>query len=192
MLAYGSYDYYDSYGSSRSGYSDFVDIFIDTGLIWVILGVLICSLACGFATRKINESKGYDGGFAWGFWLGFIGLIVVACKPDNRSSYYSILQSSGSASSLFNNSSEESWRCSRCTRMNPPYQTTCTCGITKTESDRFYNEGDSQQSEPVAVPLPTSKSVSEAEEIVRFKKLLDDGVITEEEFQAKKKQILGI
>lgn len=39
----------------------------------------------------------------------------------------------------------------------------------------------------------TQKSkVSEADEIMKFKKLLDDGVITQEEFDAKKKQILGL
>lgn len=34
--------------------------------------------------------------------------------------------------------------------------------------------------------------VSEANELIKFKKLLDDGVITQEEFDAKKKQILGL
>lgn len=34
--------------------------------------------------------------------------------------------------------------------------------------------------------------VSEADELTKFKKLLDDGVITAAEFEAKKKQILGI
>ena len=33
---------------------------------------------------------------------------------------------------------------------------------------------------------------SEADEIMKFKQLLDSGIITEEEFQAKKKQLLGI
>ena len=33
---------------------------------------------------------------------------------------------------------------------------------------------------------------SQADELAKWKKLMDDGVITEEEFQAKKKQILGL
>ena len=33
---------------------------------------------------------------------------------------------------------------------------------------------------------------SSADEIAKFKKLLDDGVITQEEFDAKKKQLLGL
>ncbi|WZY01570.1 SHOCT domain-containing protein [Bacillus sp. FSL W7-1360] len=41
--------------------------------------------------------------------------------------------------------------------------------------------------------LPDSKSgTSEADEILKFKQLLDNGVITQEEFEMKKKQILGL
>lgn len=35
-------------------------------------------------------------------------------------------------------------------------------------------------------------STSSADEIAKFKKLLDDGTITQEEFDAKKKQLLGL
>ena len=38
----------------------------------------------------------------------------------------------------------------------------------------------------------TTKNPSSADEIAKFKKLLDDGVITQEEFDAKKKQLLGL
>ena len=34
--------------------------------------------------------------------------------------------------------------------------------------------------------------ISSADELVKYKKLLDDGVITQEEFNAKKKQIFGL
>ena len=37
-----------------------------------------------------------------------------------------------------------------------------------------------------------SSSVASSDEILNYKKLLDDGVITQEEFEAKKKQILGL
>lgn len=35
-------------------------------------------------------------------------------------------------------------------------------------------------------------TVSEADELVKFKKLLDEGIVTQEEFDMKKKQILGL
>ena len=37
-----------------------------------------------------------------------------------------------------------------------------------------------------------STAHSDADEIVKFKKLLDDGIITSEEFEAKKRQLLGL
>ena len=38
----------------------------------------------------------------------------------------------------------------------------------------------------------SSTGISEADELAKFKKLLDDGVLTQDEFDAKKKQLLGI
>lgn len=38
----------------------------------------------------------------------------------------------------------------------------------------------------------SSASASAADEIAKFKKLLDDGVITKEEFEVKKRQLLGL
>ena len=37
-----------------------------------------------------------------------------------------------------------------------------------------------------------TQSQSNAEELAKFKKLVDDGIITQEEFDAKKKQLLGL
>lgn len=37
----------------------------------------------------------------------------------------------------------------------------------------------------------TTAGVSEADEIMKFKSLLDDGLISQEEFDAKRKQLLG-
>ena len=39
---------------------------------------------------------------------------------------------------------------------------------------------------------PTQAQVSEADELLKFKKLLDAGAISEDEYNMKKKQILGI
>jgi uncharacterized membrane protein YeaQ/YmgE (transglycosylase-associated protein family) len=48
--------------------------------------VIILGIICGFITKSMNESKGYDGGFWWGFFLSIIGIIVVAVRPFNDSS----------------------------------------------------------------------------------------------------------
>ena len=47
-------------------------------------------------------------------------------------------------------------------------------------------------SEPAVPASPATVSVSSADELKKFKELLDMGAITQEEFDAKKKQILGL
>ena len=55
-----------------------------------------------------------------------------------------------------------------------------------------------EKREPIPVAATPTQSttiqqpLSQADELAKWKKLKDDGVITEEEFQAKKKQILGL
>ena len=54
---------------------------------YIIIAVcvfLVQGLIFGFITRAIADSKGYDGGFWWGFFLGLLGLIVVAVRPNQR------------------------------------------------------------------------------------------------------------
>ena len=49
-------------------------------LLWFMLGVIF-----GLAGSSIVEGKGYpqkdNHGFAWGFWLWFLGIIVCVSKP---------------------------------------------------------------------------------------------------------------
>ena len=104
--------------------------------IGYIIGGVIVGIIFGCITKHINESKGYEGGFAWGFWLSFIGIIVVACKPDNR--IYTQMQNQNAANSSYS-----------------------------------ANHGQSA-----------------ADELKKYKELMDQGVITQAEFQAKKEQLL--
>ena len=48
----------------------------------VILFLLIDGIIMGFISRYLAQSKGYEGGFAWGFWLGLIGVLVVGFRPN--------------------------------------------------------------------------------------------------------------
>ena len=56
------------------------------GMIAVsVIGALIIGVICGFICLGISSSRGMKGGYWWGFFLGIIGEIVVAVKPnDNR------------------------------------------------------------------------------------------------------------
>lgn len=51
---------------------------------------------------------------------------------------------------------------------------------------------DSQYEAEKCKEIGTGNVVSQADEITKFKNLLDSGVITQEEFEAKKKQLLGL
>lgn len=61
-----------------------------------LLGTIVISVIFGVVCRKICENKGYYGaenhGFLWGFFLGWIGLIVCVCKQNrnlnNYNNYY--------------------------------------------------------------------------------------------------------
>ncbi len=144
------------------------------------VAVLIVCSVMGVISKKINESKGYYGGFAWGFWLGIIGIIVVACRAeapkhtntyeDSRLSEYAKEEEQ---KRLLKNGG---WKCAFCSRVNPDYVTTCVCGKTPSESKiKIENENK---------PKPSTAEV----ELEEAKKLLEKNVITEEEYEAKRKK----
>ena len=54
------------------------------------------------------------------------------------------------------------------------------------------NVPQAQTTKTVKQPPKTAKSDNRIEELTKLKDLLDTGVITQEEFDAKKKQILGV
>lgn len=60
-------------------------------------------------------------------------------------------------------------------------------GISKKFSLLIVAEEETEAIQPVA-----QNQISAADEILKFKKLLDDGILTKEEFDDKKKQLLGI
>ncbi len=58
--------------------------------------------------------------------------------------------------------------------------------------DRLHSLLLELKSQSAAAPAPAASAVSAADEIKKFKELLDLGAITQEEFDAKKKQLLGL
>ncbi|MDE6035743.1 MAG: hypothetical protein K2G36_07535 [Ruminococcus sp.] len=57
---------------------------INSILLFASFAVIFSAVIWGFVTRTISKNKGYKGGFWWGFWLNIIGVIVVACRPNNN------------------------------------------------------------------------------------------------------------
>ncbi|MBR6385667.1 MAG: hypothetical protein IKS03_06085 [Ruminococcus sp.] len=105
---YGSY--YSDYYSSSSDSRDF-----SISPVWIIVSIVIMAFICGFATKTINENKGYEGGFWWGFLCGFVGLIVMACKPVSKNFYKQV--------------GVTIWKCEVCGSLNPATdKSCCKCG----------------------------------------------------------------
>ena len=159
--------------------------------VYMVIGIGV-GCVCGVVTKSINESKGYDGGFAWGFWLGVIGIIVVACRqPVDYTPRQSIIRPAAPAPA-----EPVGWKC-KCGRYNAPYVSSCVCGRNKSEvalpqvTPMVHSTPAQVVIDPrtiPAAPVDESKNIAALKE---YKELLDTGVITQEEFDAKKKSILS-
>ena len=173
---------------------------------WFI-GVLIMALIWGFATKAVIKNKGYDENwFLWGFFFGFIALLVAIAKPENVRhssgepkglSYSGLNSDNDNGKGYFHGfdnmkQKDDSWVCT-CGARNGNMYTTChKCG--KNRYEKKTAEAASPAATASTQPAEPKQSSAEdaAAQIKDYKKLLDEGLITEEEFNAKKKQILNI
>ena len=186
-----------------------------------LIGLLISSLVFGFITRYIAQSKGYDGGFWWGFFLGIIGVLVVGFRPDNRTSAASSAEMPAWArepASLPTASGRApGWTCI-CGSRNPSsidYCLACRrskaeamtpkvncphCGASNRASNTlcFACKKPLDGSDPAAEKSSESAAPGEPKEAAAFVPLLeqlaklhDQGILTDEEFQQKKADLLA-
>ena len=143
-------------------------------LIYLIIIGIVGSVF-GIATQNIIDNKGYDEKwFWWGFFFGFLAVLVALSKPENHA-----YQSSNPAwMQPSSNTRDEDvlkqggWKCT-CGRVNPSYTGTCACGKRKGER-------------------PSVQKDNKFDEVKKYKELLDSGIITEEEFNKKKTELLGL
>lgn len=119
--------------------------------------------------------------------------VCKSCGATNSSSSYHC-QSCGAKLSKAviaqTTGKEGQWRC-KCGAMNYPYETSChRCGEKKPFSSKSESKTASSTSSPVTSQVPAQKSITE--QLEELKKLQEQGLITEADFEAKKKQILNI
>ena len=69
-------------------------------LLFVVLAFVIQGCIWGVITRYICQMKGHQKGFAWGFWLGLIGLLVVGFLPNLNKKAREVLVKSDDADTL--------------------------------------------------------------------------------------------
>lgn len=137
--------------------------------------------------------------FWLGFFFSFIALIVAATKPQHQSTTAEKLSTTSeklSFAPVYAPSESEKkererrllsqggWKCI-CGELNPYYVSSCVCG-------RNRNEGEINNGKKPQTPKEETSAQSEIDMIRKYKELLDSGIITQEEFDAKKKQLLGL
>ncbi len=93
---------------------------------------------------------------------------------------------------------EGGWLCA-CGRANAHYVSTCACGVSRYEAENGISHSGTEEKLDVRKTDPTEKQdiqnmddMDKISAIKGYKELLDSGIITQDEFDAKKKQLLGI
>lgn len=101
-------------------------------------------------------------------------------------SYMNYQKSLSEAADQANNEktlSEGGWKCT-CGKVHATYVSSCACGANKRQ---VLTTQDTQQAAPMNADEQSNISA-----IKKYKELMDSGAITPEEFEAKKKQLLGL
>ena len=149
---------------------------------------LVWNVMWGVATQKVIENKGYaENWFWWGFFFGLFAWIVACTKPQYVNPCASAsggFYSGGAGTHEERILKEGGWKCS-CGKVQAAYVSSCSCGKSKSEVLRARQEWEREQAE-------AAEDRRKAAAIKEYKALADAGVITQEEFEAKKKQLLGI
>ena len=152
-------------------------------ILFPVLSLVWC-IVWGYATQKIIDIKGYKSNWFWmGFFLGVIAFIIACAKPQNT-----YQASSTYNTALFSSSADivpaGSWKCS-CGRINPQYTGTCACGL----SQHKLNEKQLEQTK-VDQSKNNQDQLDNLRLLKEYKDLLDHGIITPDEFYAKKSELL--
>lgn len=166
-------------------------------LIVYLIVIIVRGAIWGIATNYVLENKGYnENWFWWGFFFGLIALIVALTKPDIHSSYKGRYHEEIARSIRENDLLRAGgWKCT-CGSVNANYVSTCSCGRNKRDIDletaRKENANNGLVGQEIVMDKKEQAEAKTISAIKEYKELLDAGILTEEEFEAKKKQLLGL
>ena len=150
-----------------------------------IIGILVCliiGVICGNICVRISLKRGMNGGFWWGFFLWIIGIIIVALRPNDQAGMTAkdrqLLEKGG-------------WICGNCGMVHASYDSFCVCGASRRDAATTQQRNAAVHNSYIAQPRNSEQpDFSQADEISKFKELLDRKIISQEEFEAKKRQLL--
>jgi len=194
---------------------------MESSFLLALVIYLINGLIFGFITLHVAQSKGYDKGFAWGFFLGLIGLLVVGFRPDIRTTSPAQSNPSDGArlAALTHTNVGNTWGCV-CGHRNPYAVSYCLrCRrnrkdtvsvkrITCPHCDAKNKETNTlcfACNKPLKTNIQPAENVSKAagvnltsehlasytEILEALAKLKDQGVLTDDEYTQKKTEILN-
>lgn len=179
---------------------------------WFLIAYLIQGVIFGVITRYVANSKGYDGGFAWGFWLGIIGLLVVGFRPNIQN------EASAEYKPMYPHAipdEKPKWECG-CGAMNPDSLDYClSCRRMRGEykpaptepcphcgaANKITNEVCFACNKPLKsevsdeTPVALNETGASADDcfavLESLAKLHDKGILTDAEFEQKKAEVLS-
>lgn len=157
-------------------------------IILAIIAAIFYRVVWGVAAQKVIDNKGYDElWFWWGFFFGIIALLVALSKPKVEYEYTEESKYSDEIRKkdiLKNNG----WTCAKCGRINHEYMSTCSCGLSRWDNEKYIKE----QKEAEEKENEKKKEIDNLQILKEYKNLLDTGVLTQEEFDKKKNEILSL
>ena len=94
----------------------------------------------------------------------------------------------------------DGWRCRRCGKVNPEFIGFCSCGMTRGQSIKIDQEYEQEEAEKAVketnqmsnAKVKDSGVYDKFDEIKKYKELLDSGIISTEEFEKKKTELLDL
>ena len=233
-------------------------------MIFVYIFIIIF-LGCiwGFVTQSVIQNRGYDENwFWWGFFFGFIALIVAASKPQAQHTmapdqpmypkaappansqlmypkaaadgYQPMYPKAAKTAEMDSDAyilAHGGWKCV-CGKVNPEIVTSCKCGRSKSAAkeeqaaaqkrialranlpvtaaepandeaknaetkekvtlEEMRSDGSVENGEKQSASVNLQAELDHIRVLKEYKALLYDGVLTQEEFEAKKKQLLNL
>lgn len=165
----------------------------------VLISWIVLCFVVGYVAQSVGRSFGSY--FAIALFLSpLIGFIILAIKGkatdeeilnENEHIFYC-----STCNSTYSSLGEKEEYCPQCgklldetTILRETWRSYSADRKAKLKSE-FYNGQHMRNGSVVAQPVATQ--ASGADELKKFKELLDMGAITQEEFDAKKKQLLGL
>ena len=156
-------------------------------IIYFVLVIFWCSV-WGVATNAIIQNKGYsENWFWWGFFFSLIAVLVALSKPQVQNSEEDAVRKANEKREQAM-LSDNGWKCDKCGKMNPSYTGTCGCGLTRAQSEARKRQREEEKKKVAEV----KKESDAIEKIKQYKELLDSGILSQEEFDKKKAELLHL